>query len=107
MRRWCHTQNTHENGQCSGLALSKACTDSINVIKSEVFSYAKGNPYISQRLDRKQIVKLAGKNNDDVSVYGAHLNSLQPLLKCMDYVNCNSGVYFFMIAAVHRAAATK
>ena len=34
MRRWCHTQNTHENGQCSGLALSKACTDSTNVIKS-------------------------------------------------------------------------
>jgi len=34
MRRWCYTQNTHENGQCSWLALSKACADNINVIKS-------------------------------------------------------------------------
>jgi len=62
-----------KNGQCSRLALSKACTDSINVIKPEVLSHAKGNPYIGQRSDRKRIVKMAGKNNDDLSVYGAQL----------------------------------
>jgi len=60
-----------KNGQCSGLALSKACTDSINVIKSEVFSHAKGTPYISQRSDGKQIVKQASKNNDDIDLWYA------------------------------------
>ena len=62
-----------------------AFTNGVEVVKPIIPIHAKGHSDVAQMLSRNQIMEYASKDNHDICVDSAHIDSLLPLLQGMQY----------------------
>ena len=79
------------------IVVPRAFTNGVEVVKPIALSHAKDHSDVDQMLTRNQIMEYASKDNYDLCVDSAHIDSLIPLLQGMPYVNHNPGVCLLMI----------
>ena len=60
-------------------------TNGVEVVKPSILVHAKGHSDVAQMLSCNQIMEYASKDNYDICVDSAHIDSLLPLLQGMQY----------------------
>ena len=75
----------------------QAFKNGLEVLKPILIAHAKDHSDVDQMLTRNQIMVYASKENYDLCVDSAHIDSLLPLLQGMQYVNHNSGICLLVI----------
>ena len=56
----------------------QALTDGVEVVKPIILAHAKGHSDIGQMLSRNQTMEYASKDNYDICIDSAHIDSLFP-----------------------------
>ena len=75
----------------------QAFTNGVEVVTPLALSHAKDHSEVDQMLTHNQIMEYASKDNYDLCVVSAHIDSMIPLLQGMQYVNHSPGVRLLMI----------
>ena len=84
----------------------QAFTNGVEVVILISLAHAKGHSDVGQMLYRNQIMEYASKDNYDICVDSAHIDSLLPMLQGMRYVNHNPGVRLLIITVLQGDAFT-
>ena len=84
----------------------QALTNGVEVVTPIILAHAKGHSDVGQMLCRNQIMEYASKDNRDICVDSAHIDSLLLLPQGMQYVNHNPGVRPPRVSVLHGDAFT-